>query len=405
MLAIVNGRVLTMAGAVLDPGTVLLDGTKIAAVGADVELPDGIALIDAAGKVVMPGLIDPHCHVGIFHDAVGGDQGDGNEMTDPITPHLRALDAVQPDEPAFRELVEAGVTTVLTGPGSANLIGGQWVCLKTVPKPTVEQMVLIEPAGMKMALGENPRRVYRSQNKTPSTRMGNAAVLRAALVAADNYRQKWERYENERAEYQAKVEMGDAQAKAPACPERDLKLEALVKVLRREMKARIHAHRADDMMTAIRIAEEFGLDFTLEHATEGHKIAGILAQKGIPVTVGPILFSRTKLELKDMTPKNPGLLCKAGVKVAIQTDEMSAVKYLTINAALAVREGMPEEAALKAITINAAEVIGVADRVGSLEAGKDADVVIFSGHPFDYRSVVETVFVNGELVYQRAAES
>jgi imidazolonepropionase-like amidohydrolase len=168
------------------------------------------------------------------------------------------------------------------------------------------------------------------------------------------------------------------------------------------MKARVHAHRADDLLTAIRIAEEFGLDLTLEHATEGYKIAPILAAKGIPVTAGPILFSRVKYELKDMTPRNPGLMAKAGVKVAIQTDEMSAVKYLTINAALAVREGMPEEEALKAITINAAEIIGVADRVGSLEPGKDADLVVFSGHPFDYRTVAELVVVDGEVVYRRA---
>jgi imidazolonepropionase-like amidohydrolase len=213
--------------------------------------------------------------------------------------------------------------------------------------------------------------------------------------------EKWRRYETELAEYQVKVEAQDEEAEAPKLPERDLKLEALGKVLRREMMARIHAHRADDMLTAIRIAEEFGLDLTLEHATEGYKIADILASKEIPVTAGPILFSRVKYELKDMTPKNPGMMAKAGVKVAIQTDETSAVKYLAINAALAVREGMPEEEALRAITINAAEIIGVAGRVGSLEVGKDADVVVFSGHPFDYRSVVELVLVDGQVAYER----
>jgi len=227
--------------------------------------------------------------------------------------------------------------------------------------------------------------------------------LRAALVDAQNYMARWGRYEADLAEYETKAETGDKDAKRPSLPERDLKMEALAKVLRRELKARIHAHRADDMLTAIRIAEEFGLDLTLEHATEGYKIAEVLAAKGIPVTAGPILFSRTKYELKDMTPKNPGLMHKAGVKVAIQTDEMSAVKYLTINAALAVREGMPEEAALEAITINPAEIIGVADRIGSLESGKDADIVVLSGHPFDYRSVVELVWVDGELAYQREA--
>jgi imidazolonepropionase-like amidohydrolase len=262
-------------------------------------------------------------------------------------------------------------------------------------------MVLLEPAGMKMALGENPKRVYGEQKKVPSTRMGNAAALRAALVDAQNYLDKWRQYETELAEYKAKAEAGDADAKPPKPPERNLKLEALGKVIRREMKARVHAHRADDMLTAIRIAEEFNLDLTLEHATEGYKITDILVAKGIPVTAGPILFSRTKYELRAMTPKNPGLMARAGVKVAIQTDEASAVKYLTINAALAAREGMPEEEALKAITINAAEIIGVADRVGSLEVGKDADVVVFSAHPFDYRAVAELVLVDGQVAYRR----
>jgi imidazolonepropionase-like amidohydrolase len=399
MIAITNGTVMTITRGTLEPGTVLVEGGRIVALGQEIAIPEDAEVYDAAGKVVMPGLIDAHCHVGVFPDGIGWEYSDGNEMTDPITPHLRALDAVHPEDPAFKELVAAGVTTVLTGPGSGNLIGGQWVCLKTAPKASVEQMVLVEPAGMKMALGENPKRVYGGQEKTPSTRMGNAATLRAALVDAQNYLEKWERYETDLAAYEAKVEAGDEDAEPPKLAERDLKLEALGKVLRREMKARVHAHRADDMLTAIRIAEEFDLDLTLEHATEGYKIADLLAAREIPVTAGPILFSRVKYELREMTPKNPGLMAQAGVKVAIQTDETSAVKYLTINAALAVREGMPEEEALKAITIHPAEIIGVADRVGSLEVGKDADIVVFSGHPFDYRSVADLVLVDGQVAH------
>jgi len=371
-------------------------------VGSEIEIPKEAEVYDVTGKFVLPGLIDPHCHAGLFPDGQGWEYSEGNEMTDPITPHLRAIDGLNPGDQAFEEIVAAGVTTVLTGPGSANLIGGQWVCIKTMPKSSVEEMVLLEPAGMKMALGENPRRVYGTlQKKMPSTRMGNAGTLRAALVEAQNYIEKWQRYELELVEHQAKQSDADGSKEAPKPPERDLKMEALGKVLRGEMKARIHAHRADDMLTAIRIAEEFNLDLTLEHATEGYKIADILASKQIPVTAGPILFSRVKYELKDMTPKNPALMAAAGVKVAIQTDEMSAVKYLSINAALAVREGMPEEEALKAITIYAAEIIGVADRIGSLEVGKDADVVVFSDHPFDYRAVTELVLVNGEVAYKQ----
>ena len=313
MLAIANGKVLTITQGTFDPGTVLIDGSKIAAVGSDVKIPTGAEVYDASGKVVMPGLIDAHCHVAVFADGVGWEHSDGNEMTDPITPHMRALDAVHPEDLAFKDLIAAGVTTVLTGPGSGNLIGGQGICIKTAPKPTVDEMILLEPAGMKMALGENPKRVYGDQKKTPSTRMGNAAVLRTALIDAQNYLAKWRRYDEEMSAYQAKVDAGEKGGEVPKPPDRDLKLEALGKVLRRELKARVHAHRADDMLTAIRIAEEFGLELTLEHATEGYKIASILAAKRIPVTAGPILFSRAKVELREMTPKNPGIMAKAGV--------------------------------------------------------------------------------------------
>ena len=389
MIAITKGTLYTITQGIVEEGTLVIENGKIAALGTNISVPQGAQVIEAPGKVVMPGLVDAHCHTGVFADGVGPPHSDGNEMTDPITPHARALDALDPGDMAWADLRAAGVTCVLTGPGSGNVIGGQSICVKTAGK-TVTEMTLLEPAGMKMALGENPKRVYGDQKKIPSTRMGNAALLRQALVETQNYLAKWERYE-------AKRQKGEEAEP----PERNLKWEALGKVLRRELKARIHCHRADDILTAMRIAEEFNLDITVEHATEGYKLADLLARKSIPCVVGPILFSRTKYELRGMTPRNPGLLAKAGAKVAIQTDEMSAVKYLALNAAVAVREGMPEEEALKAITINAAEIIGVADRVGSLEVGKDADVVIFSGHPFDYRTVAEVVIINGEVVCQR----
>jgi len=393
MIAITRGTLYTITQGIIEEGTLVIEEGKIASLGTDIAIPEGTQVIEAAGKVVMPGLIDAHCHTGVFADGAGPPHSDGNEMTDPITPHARALDALHPSDMAWADLRAAGVTTVLTGPGSGNVIGGQSICVKTAGD-TVAEMTLLEPAGMKIALGENPKRVYGDQKKTPSTRMGNAALLRQALVETQNYLAKWERYE-------AKREKGEEAEP----PERNLKWEALGKVLTRELKARIHCHRADDILTAIRIAEEFNLDITIEHATEGYMVADLLAGKSIPCVVGPILFSRTKYELRGMTPRNPGLLAKAGVKVAIQTDEMSAVQYLALNAALAVREGMPEEEALRAITINAAEIIGVADRVGSLEVGKDADVVIFTRHPFDYRSVAEVVIIDGKVVYEREANA
>lgn len=399
MFAITNAKIMTITNGTIESGSILIEDGKIKAIGAAITIPAGTETIDTTGKTITPGFIDAHCHTGIFGDGIGWEHSDGNEMTDPVTPHLRALDAVHPDDIAWPELVKAGVTTVNTGPGSANIIGGTWVCVKTQPKPSIEEMVLLEPSGMKMALGENPRRVYGSQKKMPSTRMGNAAVLRNALIEGQNFMNKFEKYEKDLIEYEQKIKDGAEDATEPTAPDRNLKMEALVKVLRRELKARIHCHRSDDILTAIRIAEEFNLDLTIEHATEGYKIAEILAEKQIPVIVGPALLSRPKFEMRGMTPKNPGILAKAGVKVAIQTDEMSAVKFLPINAALAVREGMPEEEALKAITITPAEIIGVADRVGSLEVGKDADFVVLDGHPLNILSHVERVFIDGEQVF------
>ncbi len=408
MIAVAKGRLMTITQGIVDDGTVLIEDGRIVALGKDVDIPPGTEVYDASGKVVMPGLIDAHCHTGIFADGVGQSEYDGNEMTGPITPHLRAIDAIHPEDIAFKDLREAGVTTINTGPGSGNLIGGQFACMKTKKARTIEEMVVMAPSGMKMALGENPKRVYGEQKKFPSTRMANAAQLRSVLVEAQNYRDKWTRYKEKLSHYRdrlcqwkMKQEQGRGERpEEPDPPERDICMEALIPVLEGKLRAMIHCHRADDIMTAVRIAEEFGLRFSIEHATEGFKIADILAEKGVPCVVGPILFSRMKYELREMTPRNPAILNNAGVKVAIQTDEMSAVRYLTINAALAVQQGMKEDEALKAITINPAEIIGVAEKLGSLEIGKDADLVVFSGHPLDYRSVPELVLIAGEKAYE-----
>jgi len=400
VLAIHAGTVLTPAEEIAD-GVVLIEGGKIVKVGANVRIPNGADVIDARERFVVPGLIDAHCHTGIFPDGIGTHHSDGNEMTDPITPHLRAIDAVHPADIAFRDLREAGITTINTGPGSGNLIGGQSAVLKTRGR-TIEEMLVRAPVGMKMALGENPKRVYgEQQKKMPSTRMGNAAAIREWLTKAAVYLEKRRRHERKLADVRSGVE-GAAE---PEPFEVDLRLEALSRVLTKEIPAHIHAHRADDIMTGIRIAEEFGFDFVLIHATEGYKIADILASKGVPCVPGPVLFSRMKYELHEMTPRNAALLARAGVKVAIQTDEMSAVKYLTLNAAVAIREGMDPGEALRAITLTPAEILGIADRVGSLAPGKDADVVILSAHPFDIaRCRVERVLIEGTTVFSREGE-
>lgn len=385
MRAIVNGKIYTMAGQVLDSGTIIIDAGKINAVGANLEIPAGTEIIDAQGKVVMPGIIDAHTHIGIFEEGIGFAGADGNEMTNPATPQLRALDAINPMDSAFKGALAGGVTSMTVAPGSANVIGGQVLAIKARGK-TVDDMVIKEPLGLKIAFGENPKRVYSSQKKTPSTRMAVAAILRENLVAARNY--------------MAKQEKG--QKDPDKAPDRDLKMEILVKVLKKEIPLRAHAHRADDITTAIRIAQEFDVNICIEHCTEGHLIADFLADKGVAAIIGPTMGTRPKIELMNTSFKTPGILHKAGVKVALTSDHpVFPVQQLPIQAALAHKDGLPEEEALKAITINPAEIMGVADRVGSIEAGKDADIVIFSGHPFNWKTQVEKTMIDGEIVYER----
>lgn len=396
MLAIRGGTILTPDERIED-GVVLIDQGKILQVGSEVDVPSDAKIIDTTGKYVIPGLVEPHCHVALFADGIDYRFYDGNEMTDPATPQMRALDAIHPEDLAFADLRESGITTINISPGSGNVIGGQTAIVKTNGH-TVDKMLLMAPGAMKMALGENPKRVYGEQKRLPSTRMGNAAVLREWLTKAKLYVEKRARY----AEKVAAFERGDEGATQPEPFETDMRLEALAPVVTRELKVHIHAHRADDIITGIRIAEEFDLDYVLIHATEGYKIVDVLAEKGAPCIPGPVLFSRRKLELSGMTPANAGILSNAGVRIAIQTDEGSATRYLRLNAVLAVNEGMKEEDALRAITLTAAEIIGVDDRVGSLEPGKDADVLILSGHPFDMaHSRVEHVLIDGATIWKR----
>ncbi len=343
--------------------------------------------IDASGRYVLPGFIDAHCHVGMWEDSVGFEGDDGNEMTDPITPHLRAIDAVYHNDRAFLEARMNGVTTVVTGPGSANVIGGQFAALKTFGR-RIEEMVVKDPVAMKVAFGENPKTVYNEKRQTPMTRMATAALLRESLFKAVEYKKQLDDYMEDSEEHDK--------------PEYDIKLEALLPVLRGEIPLKAHAHRADDILTAIRIAKEFGLSVTIEHCTEGHLIADILLEEGVSAVVGPLLTDRSKIELRNQSLKAPGILSKAGVKVAIMTDHPCVpVQYLSLCAAMAVKEGMDEYEALRAITINAAAITGTDSRIGSLEKGKDADIVVFTGHPLDLRTKVDYTIINGNVVFER----
>jgi imidazolonepropionase-like amidohydrolase len=377
MLAITNAKVYTITGPVQDGATVLVDGGKIVAVGR-VEIPADATVLNAAGQHLLPGFIDPHTHVGLWGEGAGSAAYDGNEWTQVTTPQVRALDAINPRHISFDDCRAAGVTTVQTLPGSGNPIGGEMITIKTVGR-TADEMVLRHPSGLKGAFGENPKRLHGQNNKRmPATRMGVAAVIRQFLIKAGEY--------------------------SPEKGGRDLGLELAGKVLRREIPIRLHAHRADDIVTAIRIAREFDIDLSIEHCTEGYMIADFLAEAGYPVNIGPTLGGRTKSETANLTFRAAGILEKAGCHVSLITDHpFVPMAHHRLIGALSVREGMTEAGALKAMTINPATTLGVADRVGSIEAGKDADLVLWSDHPFRTQAKVVSTYVDGVCVYEGGA--
>lgn len=384
-MLIINGAVHTMEGPVIPEGYAALSGGRIARTGPMEECPQHWEgeVLDAEGGHILPGFVDAHCHLGMFGDALGFEGDDGNESTDPCTPHLRAIDAVNPLDRCFREAREAGVTTVLTGPGSANPISGQFAALKTAGR-WVDEMVVKAPVCMKLALGENPKSVYNERHETPVTRMATAAIIRENLRKALEYAEKLERAAADEEEDK---------------PDYDARLEALLPVVRGELPVHIHAHRADDIATGVRLAREFGLKCVIVHGTEGHLIPELLAREGVPVITGPCLGDRSKPELANMTLENPAALARRGVETAICTDHPETpVQYLPLCAAMAVKGGMDPESALAAITIRAARIAGIDGRVGSLAPGKDADVVVTAGHPLDPLSRVRAVFIDGRRI-------
>jgi imidazolonepropionase-like amidohydrolase len=389
MLFIKNVNIHTMADKNYDNGFITAKGGRISGIGDMTDMPvisSSDTVIDASGMVLIPGLIDSHSHIGMVEDSVGFEGDDVNEMTDPITPQLRAIDGIYHKDRAFEEALQNGVTTVITGPGSANVIGGQFAALKTYGR-TVDEMVIKAPCAMKIAFGENPKTAYNEKHQLPTTRMATAALLREQLYKAKEYMEALQ-------EYEADKEENDK-------PEFDMKLDALIPIIKRELVVKAHAHRTDDIFTAIRIAKEFNLDMTLDHCTEGWLVADILKESGYNVIVGPILTDRSKIELKNQTMKAPGILSKAGIDVAIMTDHPCVpIQHLMLSASLAAREGMEPEKALRAVTINAARCIKLDNRLGSLEVGKDADMVLYTGNPLDYSSKVKMTFINGQLVYE-----
>ena len=373
-----NGKIVTMAGDVIENGCVLFD-EKILYVGTDER--DADSVIDAEGMVVMPGLIDAHCHVGMFEDSIGFEGDDGNEDSDPVMPHLRAIDGINPFDRGFEEARNAGITTVVTGPGSANPVGGQFAAVKTYGI-CIDDMIVKAPAAMKMALGENPKAVYSEKEEAPVTRMGTVALIPELFIKSRDYMEKLEAY--------------NANSEDNEKPEFDIKLEAMIPVLKREIPVKIHAHRADDICTAIRIGKEFDVDVTIEHCSDGDAVAPILEREKIPVMLGPTLSDRSKPELKNLTFDTYRNLSERGIDAAIITDHPEiTIEHLPLCAAMAVKHGMDEEKALSAVTSVAAKNCRIDDRVGSLEVGKDADIAVFTDLPTRFDAKCVMVFIDG----------
>ena len=381
MLLIKNGYIKSMAGPDIPKGSVLVgDDGKIISVGEHIQVPEA-TVIDAEGRLVTPGCVDAHCHIGLDNEACGWEGHDYNEMTDPVTPQMRAIDSINPMDEAFPNAIRGGVTTACTGPGSANVVGGTFTTIKLVGK-RVDKMIVKDGVAMKCAFGENPKRCYgQNGKKSPMTRMGTAAVLRELLFKAKRYLEDKEAGKN---------------------PNFDMKLEAMLPVMKGEIPLKAHAHRADDILTSIRIAKEFGLKLTLDHCTDGALIADELAAEGYPAFVGPSLGSKTKIELMHKSFETPRILTDAGVKVSIITDApVIPLQYLPMCAALAAKEGLSQEDAWKAITIHPAESVGIGDRVGSLEPGKDGDIVIWTANPMETVGAESYItIVDGKVVYQ-----
>lgn len=425
MIYIKNVRLITMeASGIVENGWLAVKDDRISAWGTMNNWPAlemTAQVVDGQGGWLLPGLIDIHSHLGMFNDGLDFEGDDGNEDTDPVTPQLRAIDGIYVDA-CFREAYLAGVALVMSGPGSANVFGGEFTLMRTYCS-TVDQAVVLPAAAQKMALGENPKRVYGKDNKAPATRMATAALIRETLFKAREYNEKLLDYETKYHAYEVALQNGEEDAaEKPDRPDFDMQLGALIPVVRGQLPVKIHAHRQDDILTAVRICNEFGLTYTLDHCTEGYLIvdqlvqeyqAGLAAGRGsgqkggrlLGIIVGPVIGDRSKPELAHATINNAGVLQAAGLPVAIMTDHPCVPQqYLALSAAMAVRGGMSPESALEALTITAAKIAGVDDRYGSLTLGKVADLALFSGNPLENSSRLLLFLGDGKIVYQENKE-
>lgn len=381
--AFVGGKINTITNGILEDGTVLVEDGKILAVGKDLPIPEDAQVIDTTGCWVMPGLIDCHTHICLMSEpkTMPSLQSETNEKSGPITPYLRASDALNPFDYAVDKVRNAGFTTVFTGPGSCNLIGGMGISCK-LRGVTADEMAIQGSEQMKFALGENPKRIYGMEGKTPVTRMGSAGLIRKTLFEAKQY-----------SDALLRSEKGEG-----APPAFDYNLHHLVPVVRGEMKVRIHCHRADDIATALRLVDEFNLKYSIEHATDGIRVKDVLGKRGATCVIGPLLLEPNKQETENICLETAGVLEKAGCKICLMADNASRTAWLPMEIGMLLRRGLSEETAFRAVTINAAENLELDHRIGSLEPGKDADIAVFDGHPFSNMSLCRLTMIDG-VVY------
>lgn len=399
--AFVNAKIIPVEGNIIESGTLLIDKGKIVDLGMNLSTDD-YEIVDCSGKTIIPGLIDAHSHVGVFEEGTSAAHvHDGNERTEATVPYLRTMDSLFPLDMGFDDARQGGVTTMGVTHGSANPIGAQFVVVKS-KGTTVSDLVIREPAGVKFAMGENPKRVGQEGKRAPHTRMAVAWIIRKAFYDAIDYRLEWEEFEYNVKKNEATEDEKDQKFVKP--PKRDLGMEVLLQILDRKIPVRSHAHRADDIETAIRLSEEFGYKLVIEHATESYKIKEMIVEKQIPVVIGPIFGrgSRVKNELRDQQMSTPGVMVKAGAFVCLTTDApVIPIDSLRDSLIQCIREGLPADKALEIVTINPAKLLEVDHMVGSLKAGKDADFLIFGGEPLDSRNAVLETYINGDLVFKR----
>ena len=411
MKAIICKEIIPVTSDSIEEGYILIDDKgKIKEIGKGKDVPKGTEIIDASDFIAFPGLIDSHCHATVMEESIGLGLQDGNEFTNPITPEIRVLDAINPTDKGLRRALAGGMTTICVAPGSGNVVGGQMTTIKTHGKIT-DEMVIQENAGMKCAFGENPKRLYGSRNLTPSTRMGNLGLFRQLLIETQNYMNKWEEYHKKLKDYKEDLkkynekkkngnEKDSKKPQEPAKPDVNIKFEAMIPVMKKEITLRAHAHQANDIISAVRLAKEFDVKIVIDHCSEGHLIIDFLKENKIAAVVGPTLSFKSKIETRNKTWKTLGILHKNGILTALTSDHpVTHCQYQIAYAILAHREGLSRQGAFEIITINGAKILGLENRIGSLEVGKDADIVLFNGDPLDLRSKVQRVYIEGEKVF------